>query len=560
MMISDASRRLAGGPWGDGNEVGEDRVVFDLFQSFRNRLRGFSTEFSFRFLVDNLIRWWNTANTPPWNWLDRSPTTARQQYLGKIWSHVGMSSHSRLDPESFQNLLADAYVVQESGIDTRSLSAVLELQGLMAESELDVDRAMPLMADRARNVAQATGVAIAILQGDQLVYRAGSGSSAAYVGRRVTAILSVSRHTKSKAEILRVENAQRDGRIEAAICRQFGAESLLILPVYDNRNLVGVLEVIFSDAHSFQEQEVRTYRVMASLLGEVIGRAAQPQTQKAATEAPAIQPVLASIAPQPGIPKMEPPRVVQQTAPAPQSGFSILGLTSESVSLTRDPLESLRSVAAQLTANPTLRRAYRSAIASIATIRLPEVRLPKRHALDRALSVVTKQAVHVPYYKRWVALTVLVLAAWVALRDHRPTPAAPASAVATAKEVAHPSPSPSTAPTAVPAKASAIPALAVAPGTDVAAKPRWVRVGNDELDYVGQDVTVRYFGVKPAAQLAPAHSRTKKIGSDVTVRYFSPIATPAPERIPSTQIHYVSEDAAAPKRTPTSTAPQSVEQ
>lgn len=472
-----------------------------------------------------------------------------------------MSSHSSLDPESFQNLLADAYVVQESGIDTRSLSAVLELQGLMAESELDVDRAMPLMAERARNVAQATGVAIAILQGDQLVYRAGSGSSAAYVGRRVTAILSVSRHTKSKAEILRVENAQRDGRIEAAICRQFGAESLLILPVYDNRNLVGVLEVIFSDAHSFQEQEVRTYRVMASLLGEAIGRAAQPQTQKAVTEPSAIQPVLASIAPQPGIPKMEPPRVVPQTAP--QSGFSILGLTSESVSVTRDPLESLRSVAARLTANPTLRRAYRAAIASISSISLPEVRLPKirlpeRHQLDRALSVVMRPVIRVPYYKRWVALTVVVLATWVAFRDHRPAPAAPTSAVATAKAVVQPSSLPSAASTAVPAKASAVPALAVVP--PVAAKPRWVRVGNDELDYVGQEVTVRYFGVKPAAQLAPAQSRTKKIGSDVTVRYFSPIAASSPERIPNTQIHYVSEDAAAPKRTPTSTAPQSVEQ
>jgi hypothetical protein len=166
--------------------------------------------------------------------------------------------------------------------------------------------------------------------------------------------------------------------------------------------------------------------------------------------------------------------------------------------------------------------------------------------------------IRVPYYKRWVALTVVVLATWVAFRDHRPAPAAPTSAVATAKVVAQPSSSPSAASTPVPAKASAIPPLAVVP--PVAAKPRWVRVGNDELDYVGQEVTVRYFGVKPAAQLAPAQSRTKKIGSDVTVRYFSPIAASAPERIPSTQIHYVSEDVAAPKHTPTSTAPQSVEQ
>ena len=58
----------------------------------------------------------------------------------------------------------------------------------------------------------------------------GSGSSAACVGRHVTAVLSVSKHTQSKDEILRVENAQADRRNEAAICRQCGARLLLILP------------------------------------------------------------------------------------------------------------------------------------------------------------------------------------------------------------------------------------------------------------------------------------------------------------------------------------------
>jgi hypothetical protein len=64
-----------------------------------------------------------------------------------------MSTHSSLDPESFQKLSADAFVVQESGIETRSLSALVELQGWVATGELDVDRAMSLVADRARNVA-----------------------------------------------------------------------------------------------------------------------------------------------------------------------------------------------------------------------------------------------------------------------------------------------------------------------------------------------------------------------------------------------------------------------
>ena len=96
-----------------------------------------------------------------------------------------MSKHSSLDPECFQKLLADAFVVQKSGIESRSLCALVELQGWVATGKLDVDRAMHMVADRARNVADAAGIAIALLKGDQLVYQAGSGSSAACVGRHV---------------------------------------------------------------------------------------------------------------------------------------------------------------------------------------------------------------------------------------------------------------------------------------------------------------------------------------------------------------------------------------
>ena len=478
-----------------------------------------------------------------------------------------MSSQFSLDPESFQNLLADAFVVQESGIDTRSLSAVMELQGLMADSELDLDRAMPLIADRARNVAQATGVAIAQLQGDQLVYRAGSGSAAANVGRRVTAILSVSRHTQSKAEILRVENAQRDGRIEAAICRQFGAESLLILPVYDNRKLVGVLEVIFSNAHAFREQEVRTYRLMATLLGEAISRAAHPQVQTAAVAAAAMQPDLTGTAQQPVAAKMEVPPALH-TPPSTQSGFSILGLTSESVSLTRNPLESFRNVAHRLAANPTVRRSCHHAASYISAIRLPDIssimpahffrfRVPEWRRLNEALLVLTKRGARVPYYKRWVAAGVVLLATWVVVWGHRPVAVAPNSAIATESTIAQPAPPSSAAAPSDPAKAAhALPAGAE-PGT--APKPHWVRVGGDELDYVGDDVTVRYFGVKPASRNAPAQSRVKKVGSDVTVRYFKPIDASSHEQVPSTGIHYISEESSVPKRATTPSSTQAVE-
>ena len=67
-----------------------------------------------------------------------------------------MSAHSSLDPESFQKLLASAFVAQESAMDAQALSAFVELQRSIERGELDVDGAMHLIADRARNVANAT--------------------------------------------------------------------------------------------------------------------------------------------------------------------------------------------------------------------------------------------------------------------------------------------------------------------------------------------------------------------------------------------------------------------
>jgi hypothetical protein len=307
--------------------------------------------------------------------------------------------------------------------------------------------------------------------------------------------------------------------------------------------------------------------VMASLLGEAISRGAQPKAQTAPLEAVAMQSSLPGIASQGSIPAMEPPPVLQPTFASSQSGLasSIWGLISEALSRTREPLEWSRRTATRLAGNPTLLRAYDNAASYIGSIKLPDIRsirlayirslrLPERRELDQALSVLTTQAARVPYYKRWVAVTVVLLTAWVALREHRPTTVAPNSAVTTSNASAQREPSLLAGATSEPTKAVPEVAAPIVP-----TRPHWVRVGSSELDYVGDDVTVRYFGVKPAPRHAPAQSRVKKIGSDVTVRYFTPIAASSQEQMPSTQIHYVSDESSAPKRIATPTLPHAVE-
>jgi hypothetical protein len=419
-----------------------------------------------------------------------------------------MSTHSNFDPECFQKLLANAFVVQETGIETRSLSALVELQARVATGELDVDRAMHLVADRARSVADATGIAIALLKGDQLVYRAGSGSSDACVGRHVTAVLSVSKHTQSREEILRVENAQTDGRIEAAICRQFGAGSLLILPIYDNRALVGIMEIIFSEAHAFENREVLTYRLMAGLLGEAMSRAAYTKQKSAA-------------APELPVVEQHSQNVVLQEQQSLHDGVS------------------------------KSRPATNPATGQIGRPQVVAAMSAARRQLARAAALVMQQVERMPSYRRWAVVAILILVSWIAYRDRRPLATLGVSAPQASKAIEQRLPS-------VPAKTSA--SSASTPQTapvlkeqarKTATTPRWVRIGNNELDYVAPDVTVRYFITTPAARrLEVGRSRVEHFGDDVTVRYFNPTAAPPRVQAGAHQIHYISEDMTVRSVTP----------
>lgn len=183
-----------------------------------------------------------------------------------------MVTHHRLDRESFDALLADAFAVQQSGLDRQSLTSLVEIQQFIASDEFDFDEEMRVVADRVLKLSKASGVAIALLHANQLVYCARVGTATKQIGSRVAAVLNVSSSGNLRQEILRVEDAAKDTRIGADICRQFGARSLLMLPIYENGALKGILQVLFDDAHSFLEPEIRLYRLMASALEQGISR------------------------------------------------------------------------------------------------------------------------------------------------------------------------------------------------------------------------------------------------------------------------------------------------
>jgi hypothetical protein len=453
-----------------------------------------------------------------------------------------MNTQSNLDRESFQRLLANAFVVQESGIDTHLLAALAKLQGSMARGEIDVERAMAVIVDSAQSVAKATGVAIALLQGDQLVYRAGSGSAVECVGRRVTAVLRVPKNKEARDEILRVEDAESDTRIEASICRQFGARALLILPVFAADSVVGVLEVGFREAHVFQHGEVHTYRLTAALLGEAMSRGVPAKVERAvAAEPTAVEDDPTLVAPK------RPVEVVPQSVTPPRT-------EAPTVRLPAPPKPSEKPVdrlAAQPSAAPVawLAPPARPAAAKAssnqnnppdAAVKNRDVRkrvavaigLRTRREAGRVLSLIAAQARRVPSYIAWAAAAVVILATWIVFRNLYAGPRVEPVASQRAETIEQARP-----------KVVEIPAARNVPAPSAThAASRWVRVSKNELDYETDEVTVRYFNPAPAKRRTTADgAQVKYIGDDVTVRYFP--AKPATARSPRNQIHYISEGA-----------------
>jgi hypothetical protein len=410
-----------------------------------------------------------------------------------------MSAHSSLDRESFETVLASAFAVQQSGMDDELRSALIAIQRSITTGELDVDQTMRLIADRARNIANATGIAIALLKADQLVYRAASGIAASYVGWRETAVLSVAAHKSPRSEILRVENAHTDARIEAAICRQFGASSLLILPIYHEGDVAGVLEVLFSEAHTFHDPEVQTYQLMTGLVERAMFRDIQlDQKESLTTELATVRHMTEPITSQ-----MEKLSSSDKFAPEQPPESSVDRRRGEG---------AIRKKLARLWPRAT----------GATTITQP-LKSPLLETL------------------RWNLLSAAVVIALVIAAGIVRHPASPVERSAQGSSNAAGPQVSSTSSRQLPGILASKPQTALArterhKGVLRSAFKR-VRIGQNEIDYIAEDVTIRHFIQEPAPLQMRRGNKQINIGRDVTVRYFeyqpAVLRQPAPLSAPA---------------------------
>jgi putative methionine-R-sulfoxide reductase with GAF domain len=173
--------------------------------------------------------------------------------------------------------------------EERFPSASSEDNRVLAETELD--SALQLLVERAQYITGATGTALALPQGDEMVCRASAGSSAPAVGARLQVRSGLTGESILRRQLLRCDNAEADPRVNLEACRALGIASIVVLPLLRRNGEVRGLFELFSDhPYAFEERDLVALERMAGLTLTALDLAEQRQNSAPAAAAIPLNP------------------------------------------------------------------------------------------------------------------------------------------------------------------------------------------------------------------------------------------------------------------------------
>lgn len=147
----------------------------------------------------------------------------------------------------------------------------------------ELDSALQLLVERAQYITGATGTALALPQGEEMVCRASAGASAPAVGARLQVRSGLTGESISRRQLLRCDNAETDPRVNLEACRALGIASIVVLPLLRRDGEVRGLFELFSDhPYAFEERDLIALERMADLTLTALDLAEQRPNSTAA--------------------------------------------------------------------------------------------------------------------------------------------------------------------------------------------------------------------------------------------------------------------------------------
>jgi len=138
--------------------------------------------------------------------------------------------------------------------------------------------AIGAITERAQVLTGATGAAIALRRGEEVICRARAGRTAPDLGVRLQTDSGISAECMRSGEIVLCADAHSSPRADRATCERLGVRSILAAPLRQLQRTLGIFEVLSPTPNAFDAQDVATMQLLSSMMVTAIARSWQFRT------------------------------------------------------------------------------------------------------------------------------------------------------------------------------------------------------------------------------------------------------------------------------------------
>jgi len=157
--------------------------------------------------------------------------------------------------------------------DLRRLGEIIAVQQELASQPDDRAAIGEIVVARMKTLTSADAAVVELVDGDEMVYAAASGTLQAHVGRRLKIASSLSGLAIREGETFACEDCEHDPRVDKQACRAVGVRSMIVAPLFEDERAIGVLKVAYLRPQGFTVEDVLVVRLLAGLIGSALARA-----------------------------------------------------------------------------------------------------------------------------------------------------------------------------------------------------------------------------------------------------------------------------------------------
>lgn len=164
------------------------------------------------------------------------------------------------------NPLFEDAVEGEAVVDEDARDRVAQLEARIMMSGWAEVQSLNFLVDQVAAMTQASGVAIAVEDGNGIMCKASSGI-APQVGVRINSRSGLSWECARTGDVVHCVDTETDPRVDRMVCRELSMRSAMLVPVIRNGRVTGLVEVFSSRPRAFSTNTIILLKRVAEAVG-----------------------------------------------------------------------------------------------------------------------------------------------------------------------------------------------------------------------------------------------------------------------------------------------------